>query len=105
MIGLVGLEEQAGTRARKPSGGQQRRLDVGIALVGDPDLLFLDEPTTGFDPSVCRQAWEMVAGPAASARHRAADHPLHGGGPVPRRPGGDHERRADRRPDTPENPR
>ncbi|HNC93956.1 MAG TPA: ABC transporter ATP-binding protein, partial [Solirubrobacterales bacterium] len=46
VIGLVGLEEQAGTRARKLSGGQQRRLDVGIALVGDPDLLFLDEPTT-----------------------------------------------------------
>lgn len=62
VIGLVGLEEQSGTRARKLSGGQQRRLDVGIALVGDPDLLFLDEPTTGFDPSARRQAWEMVAG-------------------------------------------
>lgn len=62
VIGLVGLEEQAGTRARKLSGGQQRRLDVGIALVGDPDLLFLDEPTTGFDPSARRQAWEMIAG-------------------------------------------
>jgi len=62
VITLVGLEEQAGTRARKLSGGQQRRLDVGIALVGDPDLLFLDEPTTGFDPSARRQAWEMVAG-------------------------------------------
>ncbi len=62
VIALVGLEDQAGTRARKLSGGQQRRLDVGIALVGDPDLLFLDEPTTGFDPSARRQAWEMVAG-------------------------------------------
>jgi ABC-2 type transport system ATP-binding protein len=62
VIGLVGLEEQSETRARKLSGGQQRRLDVGIALVGDPDLLFLDEPTTGFDPSARRQAWEMVAG-------------------------------------------
>jgi len=62
VIGLVGLEEQADTRARKLSGGQQRRLDVGIALVGDPDLLFLDEPTTGFDPSARRQAWEMIAG-------------------------------------------
>jgi len=62
VIGLVGLEEQASVRARKLSGGQQRRLDVGIALVGDPDLLFLDEPTTGFDPSARRQAWEMVAG-------------------------------------------
>ena len=62
VIGLVGLGEQANVRARKLSGGQQRRLDVGIALVGDPDLLFLDEPTTGFDPSARRQAWEMVAG-------------------------------------------
>ena len=62
VIALVGLEGQSGTRARKLSGGQQRRLDVGIALVGDPDLLFLDEPTTGFDPSARRQAWEMIAG-------------------------------------------
>lgn len=62
VIALVGLEEQSGMRARRLSGGQQRRLDVGIALVGDPDLLFLDEPTTGFDPSARRQAWEMVAG-------------------------------------------
>lgn len=62
VIELVGLQEQAGTRARKLSGGQQRRLDVGIALIGDPELLFLDEPTTGFDPSARRQAWEMIAG-------------------------------------------
>ena len=50
------------TRAGKLSGGQQRRLDVGMALVGDPELLFLDEPTTGFDPSARRQAWEVIAG-------------------------------------------
>ncbi len=62
VIELVGLQDQADTRARKLSGGQQRRLDVGIALIGDPDLLFLDEPTTGFDPSARRQAWEMIAG-------------------------------------------
>ena len=62
VIELVGLQEQAGTRARKLSGGQQRRLDVGIALIGYPELLFLDEPTTGFDPSARRQAWEMIAG-------------------------------------------
>jgi ABC-2 type transport system ATP-binding protein len=62
VIELVGLQNQADTRARKLSGGQQRRLDVGIALIGDPDLLFLDEPTTGFDPSARRQAWEMIAG-------------------------------------------
>ncbi len=62
VIGLVGLEESAGKRAGRLSGGQQRRLDVGIALIGDPELLFLDEPTTGFDPSARRQAWEMISG-------------------------------------------
>jgi ABC-2 type transport system ATP-binding protein len=61
-IALVGLEEKADERARKLSGGQQRRLDVGMALVGDPELLFLDEPTTGFDPSARRQAWDVIAG-------------------------------------------
>jgi ABC-2 type transport system ATP-binding protein len=62
VIELVGLQGKAETRARQLSGGQQRRLDVGMALVGDPELLFLDEPTTGFDPSARRQAWEAIAG-------------------------------------------
>jgi ABC-2 type transport system ATP-binding protein len=62
VIALVGLEEKADERARKLSGGQQRRLDVGMALVGDPELLFLDEPTTGFDPSARRQFWDVIAG-------------------------------------------
>ena len=61
-IELVGLSGKADARARSLSGGQQRRLDVGMALVGDPELLFLDEPTTGFDPSARRQAWETIAG-------------------------------------------
>jgi ABC-2 type transport system ATP-binding protein len=61
-VRLVGLEEKADDRARKLSGGQQRRLDVGMALVGDPELLFLDEPTTGFDPSARRQFWDVIAG-------------------------------------------
>ena len=61
VIDLVGLMDKADTRASKLSGGQQRRLDVGIALVGDPELLFLDEPTTGFDPSARRQAWRVIA--------------------------------------------
>src|SRR6201992_2721140 len=61
-IHLIGLEEKADARARKLSGGQQRRLDVGMALVGAPELLFLDEPTTGFDPSARRQAWDVIAG-------------------------------------------
>ncbi len=59
---LVGLSEQDGARAGRLSGGQKRRLDVGIALIGDPDLLFLDEPTTGFDPEARRHAWQMIAG-------------------------------------------
>jgi ABC-2 type transport system ATP-binding protein len=62
VIEAIGLEGKAGTRTGKLSGGQQRRLDVGMALVGDPELLFLDEPTTGFDPSARRQAWEAIAG-------------------------------------------
>ena len=62
VIELVGLEGKAETRAGRLSGGQQRRLDVGMALIGDPELLFLDEPTTGFDPSARRQAWDAIAG-------------------------------------------
>jgi ABC-2 type transport system ATP-binding protein len=62
VIALVGLEGKADERAGRLSGGQQRRLDVGMALIGDPELLFLDEPTTGFDPSARRQAWDVIAG-------------------------------------------
>jgi ABC-2 type transport system ATP-binding protein len=58
----VGLEEKAETRIGRLSGGQQRRLDVGMALVGDPELLFLDEPTTGFDPAARRQFWGVIEG-------------------------------------------
>ena len=60
-IELVGLAEKADDRVARLSGGQQRRLDVALALIGDPELLFLDEPTTGFDPSARRRAWEVVA--------------------------------------------
>ena len=60
VIELVGLEEKSGARVKTLSGGQKRRLDLGIALVGDPELLFLDEPTTGFDPAARRTAWELV---------------------------------------------
>ena len=62
VLDLVGLAGKADERTRRLSGGQQRRLDVGMALVGDPELLFLDEPTTGFDPAARRQAWETIAG-------------------------------------------
>ena len=61
-IELVGLGEKADERAGKLSGGQQRRLDVAVALIGDAELLFLDEPTTGFDPSARRAAWQVVEG-------------------------------------------
>ena len=60
-VELVGLQAKADERAGRLSGGQQRRLDVALALIGDPELLFLDEPTTGFDPSARRQAWEVIA--------------------------------------------
>ena len=62
VIGLVGLEGSDSVRAGRLSGGQRRRLDVGIAMSGRPELLFLDEPTTGFDPAARRSAWEMIAG-------------------------------------------
>jgi ABC-2 type transport system ATP-binding protein len=61
-IALVGLTPRAGTPAARLSGGQRRRLDFALALIGDPELIFLDEPTTGFDPSARRAAWEVVAG-------------------------------------------
>jgi ABC-2 type transport system ATP-binding protein len=59
-IELVGLEEKRSSRVKTLSGGQQRRLDVALGIIGNPELLFLDEPTTGFDPSARRQAWELV---------------------------------------------
>ena len=60
VLELVGLVEKADARAKTLSGGQQRRLDVGLGIIGAPELLFLDEPTTGFDPSARRGAWELV---------------------------------------------
>jgi len=60
VIHLVGLEKKSTARVHKLSGGQQRRLDVAIALVGNPELLFLDEPTTGFDPSSRHEAWDVI---------------------------------------------
>ncbi len=60
VIDLVGLGEKRDARVKTLSGGQKRRLDLGIALVGDPDLVFLDEPTTGFDPVARRSSWEMI---------------------------------------------
>ena len=59
-IGLVGLEQKANARTNQLSGGQRRRLDLALALIGDPELVFLDEPTTGFDPAARRTAWNAV---------------------------------------------
>ena len=74
VVRLVGLEEKVDARVKTLSGGQQRRLDVGLGIVGGPELLFLDEPTTGFDPSAgampgtwCRP-WPMTAPPSSSPR-------------------------------------
>lgn len=60
VLEIVGLAEKAGDRVRTLSGGQRRRLDLALGIVGDPDLIFLDEPTTGFDPSARRRAWSLV---------------------------------------------
>jgi ABC-2 type transport system ATP-binding protein len=62
VIELVGLKKRSEARCGNLSGGQQRRVDVALALIGDPELVFLDEPTTGFDPSARRSAWEMIDG-------------------------------------------
>lgn len=60
VIAMVGLESKRDDRVSKLSGGQQRRLDVGLAIIGRPELLFLDEPTTGFDPEARRQFWSLI---------------------------------------------
>ncbi len=60
VIGLVGLDEKRNSRVKSLSGGQQRRLDLALGLIGDPEILFLDEPTTGFDPAARRAAWDMI---------------------------------------------
>ena len=68
IVELVGLQDKRDTGVSKLSGGQQRRLDVAIGLAGNPDLLFLDEPTTGFDPSARRGAWNIVKDLAAAGK-------------------------------------
>ena len=79
------------------SGGQKRRVDVALGIVGDPDLVFLDEPTTGFDPQARRDAWNMIQGLRDLGKTVPADDPLHGRGATPRRPADDPARRPRRR--------
>ncbi len=66
VIELIGLQDKADQKVKKLSGGQQRRLDVGLGIIGNPDLLFLDEPTTGLDPSGRRTSWDLIRQLAAS---------------------------------------
>ena len=94
VIETVGLAGQARTRLRALSGGQRRRADVALGIIGDPELLFLDEPTTGFDPAARRAFWELISRAGGLGHHDPADHALPGGGRGAGRPGG----RARRRP-------
>ncbi len=95
-IALVGLDGKEDARAGQLSGGQQRRLDLALALVGDPELIFLDEPTTGFDPAARRAAWDVIRGAARARQDGAADHPLPGRGAGAGGPRRDRQGRADR---------
>ena len=93
VLELVGLQEKADVRSRKLSGGQLRRLDFALALIGDPELIFLDEPTTGFDPEARRAAWETILLAARAGQDDPADHPLPRGGAGARRPRRDRQGR------------
>ena len=98
LVELVGLAGKESERVKLLSGGQRRRLDLALALVGDPDLLFLDEPTTGFDPSARRQAWSTIKDLCALGKTVFLTTHLHGRGPGAGRPRRRHGRRAHRRP-------
>ena len=87
LIAAVGLAGQASTRLRQLSGGQRRRVDLALGLLGQPELLFLDEPTTGLDPEARRHFWELIRELAADGHHDPADHALPGRGRGPGRPG------------------
>ena len=92
-IELVGLTGHERRKVKDLSGGQKRRLDLALGVIGNPRLLFLDEPTTGFDPSARQGAWQVVRDLRAVGTTVVLDHPLHGRSPRARRPGGRHRRR------------
>ena len=97
LIERVGLTQAADRRVGTYSGGMRRRLDLASALVHEPRVLFLDEPTTGLDPVSRKAIWEEVAALNARGHDRLPDHPVPRGGRPARQPGRDHRRRADRR--------
>ena len=94
VIATVGLADSAGQRTRLLSGGQRRRLDVALGILGRPELLFLDEPTTGFDPAARRHFWALVEDLAGRGHHDPAHHALPRGGRAAGRPGRGHRARA-----------
>ena len=89
VIDVVQLDEKRGARVGKLSGGQKQRLALACALVGDPELLFLDEPTTGLDPQSRRQLWELIAELQGQRPNDRAHDALHGRGGAALRPRGD----------------
>ena len=97
LVELMDLGEKRTTRTQDLSGGQRQRLSVALALVNDPELVFLDEPTTGMDPAARRALWDVVLGLKRRGPDRPADDPLHGGGRGPVRPARDHGPRPDPR--------
>ena len=96
LLALVELEDAADRRIKTYSGGMKRRLDLASALVHQPDVLFLDEPTTGLDPSSRLTVWDEVRRINERGHDRVPDHAVPRGGRRPVRPAGDHRRRADR---------
>src|SRR5207247_942496 len=97
ILEFVGLSEKVKARVKTLSGGQKRRLDLALGIAGDPDLIFLDEPTTGFDPSARRRSWELVANLRKLGKTILLTTHYMDEAQTPRRPGGRRSRRAHRR--------